>query len=78
MLCPRCKQGDLVEARVKKTGQTLFICQECEATWFSKEEILNSPFIDFGSYMMKIGLQPLWDEVSVVYKATIEAPDPKN
>lgn len=66
MLCPRCEQGDLVEARIKKTGQMLFICQECEATWFTKEGILTSPFIDFGVYMIKIGLQPLWSELAIV------------
>ncbi|WP_379674880.1 hypothetical protein [Massilia antarctica] len=64
MLCPRCEQGDIVKAKITKTGEEIFVCAECEATWFSFDEIGRSPFIDFGSYMEKIGLSPLWDELS--------------
>ncbi|QBQ38904.1 hypothetical protein E1742_24160 [Pseudoduganella plicata] len=65
MLCPRCNQGDVIHARVKKTGQHLFVCEECEATWFSREAIGLHGFIDFGSYMETIGSAPLWSEITI-------------
>jgi protein-arginine kinase activator protein McsA len=65
MLCPRCQQGDIAIAEVKKTGKTIYICEECEATWFSKEDIGVSPFEDFGTYMEKLGLSPVWGELEI-------------
>jgi len=66
MLCPRCQQGDIANVKIKCTGELLYICQECEATWFSYAEIGNAPFVDFGTYMFKIGRRPLWSEVEVI------------
>lgn len=65
MLCPRCEQGDVVAAQIRRTDAVLFVCQECEATWFAKDEIGRAPFVDFGTYMEELGLQPLWDELIV-------------
>ena len=65
MMCPRCKQGDVVEARVRSTDAILFVCDECEATWFTKDAIGHVAFIDFGTYMRGLGLKPLWDELIV-------------
>ncbi len=63
MLCPRCQQGEIVEARVRATGTSLFICQECEATWFSLDQIGIKKFVDFGAYLEAHDLPPLWSEV---------------
>jgi len=65
MLCPRCEQGDVISASVRKTSIILFICQECEATWFSKNDIGQSTFVDFGTYMEEQGSLPLWDELDI-------------
>lgn len=65
MMCPRCKQGDVVEARVRRSDDVLFICEECEATWFAAAAIGNAAFMDFGDYMQKFGLKPLWEELIV-------------
>jgi hypothetical protein len=65
MLCPRCEQGDIAKAQIKKTGKDIFVCQECEATWLTLSDIGKSPFVDFGTYMEKIGLSPLWDELTI-------------
>jgi len=65
MLCPRCEQDDIAEAKIRKMGSVLFVCQECEATWFSREEIGVVPFVDFGTHMESIGLAPLWDELEI-------------
>lgn len=66
MLCPRCEQGDVIEVRVKANGIHLFVCQECEASWFLFEKIGVEPFIDYGTYMEGLGLPPLWSELEVV------------
>jgi hypothetical protein len=65
MLCPRCEQGDIAKAKIIKTEKEVFVCKECEATWFSASAIGVSPFLDFGTYMEGIGLSPLWDELSI-------------
>lgn len=65
MLCPRCEQGDVVAAQIRRTGAALFVCKECEATWFAVDDIGQAPFVDFGTYMEELGLQPLWDELIV-------------
>lgn len=65
MLCLRCRQGDVVKAEVKKTRQEIFVCTECEATWFSINDIGILPFIDFGTYMESSGLSPLWNELKI-------------
>jgi transposase-like protein len=62
MLCPRCEQGDVVEAQTKKTAQVIFVCQECEATWFEKEKIAVEKFVDFGTYTEEHKMRPLWKE----------------
>ncbi|MGF7134105.1 hypothetical protein P3T40_005606 [Paraburkholderia sp. EB58] len=66
MLCPRCEQGDIAKAKIKKTGAVLFVCQECEATWFSLEDIGVAPFVDFGTHMEEISLAPLWSELEIM------------
>ncbi|WP_457443531.1 zf-TFIIB domain-containing protein [Roseateles sp. P5_E4] len=65
MLCPRCQQGSVVEARVRKTGVVLHLCEECEATWFSPEEVDKASFVDFETYMKGEGLHPLWNELTL-------------
>ncbi|WCE32068.1 hypothetical protein [Vibrio sp. SCSIO 43137] len=65
MWCPRCEQGEVVKATIKKTQNTIYVCDECEATWFNKSEIDSKSFVDFGSYMKSIDLEPLWSEIAV-------------
>ena len=61
--CPRCQQGEIIAAKIKQTGQHIFVCAECETTWFSHDQIGSTPFLDFGTYMKQLGLPPLWDEL---------------
>ena len=62
-ICPRCGQGKVLRATVRKTAKTLFVCEECDATWFSKSDIGKSEFCDLGTYLKQQGLSPLWDEL---------------
>jgi len=65
MLCPRCEQGDVAKVQIKKTGQDMYVCQECEAAWLSTADIGLKQFVDFGTYMEELGLLPLWDELYI-------------
>ncbi|MBK3918647.1 hypothetical protein GFL03_15325 [Pseudomonas stutzeri] len=66
MLCPRCAQGDICKARIKSSEKILYVCQECEATWFSPEAIGVETFVDYGAYMEELGLPPLWSSLVVL------------
>jgi len=65
MFCPRCKQGEIAKATIRKTGSLIFVCQECEAAWFFASEISEAEFTDFGNHMEGIGLEPRWTELDV-------------
>jgi hypothetical protein len=65
MLCPRCEQGDIAKAQIRKTEQDIYVCRECEATWFALADIGVVPFVDFGTYMEQIELPPFWDELNI-------------
>ena len=66
MICPRCEQDEIVEARIKANGRLICICPECEATWLSDARIGPRNFFDYGAYMESIGLSQLWDELQVI------------
>lgn len=65
MWCPRCDQGEVVTAMINNTGDTIYICKECEATWFSENDIGTGQFIDFGIHMKSLGIEPLWSEITI-------------
>lgn len=65
MICPRCEQDDVLEVRVRKTGATIYVCPECEATWLCEKSIAQGAFLDFGIYMEGLGLLPVWDELDI-------------
>jgi hypothetical protein len=66
MLCPRCEQGEIVTAEISKTGDVLYVCEECEATWFTPSDIGNVPFVDFGTHMKELGLSQLSSELKIL------------
>lgn len=65
MWCPRCDQGEVVMATINKTKDAIYICEECEATWFNESDIGEKPFVDFGIHMKSLGLEPLWSEITI-------------
>lgn len=66
MLCPRCVQGDIVKAVIIANDTCLFVCQECEASWFFYEDIGVKAFVDYGTYMEGLGLKPMWSELKII------------
>lgn len=54
--CPRCGQGWVVRALVKKTNQSIYLCQECDATWATSNAIGEASWRDFASVMVQLSL----------------------
>jgi hypothetical protein len=48
---------------IRHSGAGLFVCDECDATWFVESEIGMKPFVDLGSHLQSLGLAPTWDEL---------------
>jgi len=61
--CQRCGQGSVRAMRIRSTHILLWVCEECEATWKSQEEVNVGKFEDYGTLMMSIGRSPLWSEL---------------
>lgn len=54
--CPRCDgQGYIYKGKVKKEI-ILYICDECDACWESKEKISYDSFNDLFSYLEEKGM----------------------
>lgn len=70
LVCPRCDgQGSVMNAQVVRNNTTIFVCDECDATWFSLEAIGSEPWVDYGTYMEEQGLSPTWDELNILGEA---------
>lgn len=68
LTCPRCDgQGEVEKVRVKADGDILYLCDECDAVWFSIESIVDGErWLDFGTYMKTKGLTGTWDEIELL------------
>jgi hypothetical protein len=63
--CPYCgPEGDICQARIAATGTSIFICDECDAVWFSTQDIRWDTGTDFATYMASIGREGLWSELT--------------
>lgn len=67
-LCPFCDgQGVIYKAKIKATGQVVYICDECDTLW-KTSNITENDCINFDSYMMALGLQGLWSNLDIISK----------
>lgn len=55
----------MLEARVKESGVQIFVCDECDAVWFSLSDIGFSPFRELETYLEENSIAPSWDSISV-------------
>ncbi len=61
--CSFCEgEGDIYRARIKLTGEVIFICDECDTVWFNKD-IIETEATSFEKVMLDRGLRPLWSEL---------------
>ena len=61
--CPRCEgQGRILEYRILSSGKHLFVCDECDATWFSMDVIGKDPWSDFFTWIDEQGIPRTHDQ----------------
>ena len=60
------KKNKWKKQEVKKLSKKAFLCDECEALWFEKDNINKLTFVDYGSYMMTVNLLPIFDEIDIL------------
>ena len=64
MECPRCDgQGILHKVIIKKIGEKVWLCDECDALWPLGAPISKRTFHDFSTYVKRYRLKGTWDEV---------------
>lgn len=63
--CPRCAQGWLRRGAIVMTGDELYICEECDATWTPGQLAAGDAgaFVDFTIRMERLGGRGLWSEL---------------
>lgn len=68
MQCPTCGEyGDLAIVKVKKTGEEVLVCSECDSLWKTVEaEPLGETFLDVSDFLRERNLEPDWDELELV------------
>ena len=64
--CPRCQgNGIIYKARIIKTQEIIYLCDECDAVWDSPLEFHKISLIFSDDLLRSKGLQGLWDELDV-------------
>ena len=66
MICPFCEQRDIVKTKVKKTGNTIFICEECDAVWKQETDIGTNNVTNFEDYAKKNNISNSWEELEII------------
>ena len=66
MWCQICEQGNVIPAVIKELKQKIWLCDECEATWFRLDDVNNEKALLYVTYMKSKNLPPLWDELELL------------
>lgn len=66
MCCLYCGQGVIVKAIVKKSGEIIYICNECDTVWTSHERISDTTGLGFDAYADAHNLEALWTELELL------------
>ncbi|PKV43334.1 hypothetical protein CLU92_0643 [Janthinobacterium sp. 61] len=67
MQCPTCGEyGDLLHATVKKTGQAVIVCTECDLLWAHPQQDIDlARASDVELFLAQAGLEPDWQELQL-------------
>lgn len=61
--CKFCDgEGEIYQAEINLTGETIYICDECDTVWLSPE-LRDIDAQSFENIMMDRGLNALWSEL---------------
>lgn len=64
MICPRCKQGEILVRVISATTETIQVCDECEAVWPPGIEPSLESFQQLTVMLKERGLSTLWTELA--------------
>ena len=67
MECPTCGEyGDLLHATIRKTGQPVIVCSECDLLWaYPQQDIDPDRASDVESFLAQAGITPDWRELQL-------------
>lgn len=70
MQCPTCGQyGDLLHATIRKTGQQVIVCSECDALWEQAEAQTDvASKLDVDAFLAGWGPHGSWEELEVLVR----------
>lgn len=68
MLCPRCGYGTLYAARIRASGVTVNLCDECDAMWLVGEEIRPDTFHDLTTHLQDNGIELSKEALEIMYQ----------
>ncbi|MBQ4284159.1 MAG: hypothetical protein IJB96_09560 [Lachnospira sp.] len=71
MICPYCEQGEVVNARIRKNGKEIFVCQECDTVWYQVVNLTTG--IGFDLAMSNEGCNNSWDELEFSTNINMES-----
>jgi uncharacterized Zn finger protein len=64
--CPMCAQGVITVYRVRASGETIQVCDECESVWEADVELPAPATTTVERFLDERGLTPLWSELEPV------------
>lgn len=64
-ICPRCGQGELVQATIAMTTERVVVCDECEALWPAGTVVAPDNFVDLMAYLGDKGIEGGWKALDV-------------
>ena len=72
MQCPTCEEyGDLLRASVRKTGQQVIVCTECDFLWPHPGQAFDEArATDVASLLAQHGLDDDWEELEIIARLT--------
>ena len=62
--CPYCLQGEVLKAKVKKTGEMIYICEDCDTVW--KGKITDENGISLDLFLQQRDCEAVWNELLVI------------
>lgn len=66
MICPYCKQGEIIKAKLKANNSIIFICKECDTVWKENGKISNTTGKGFEFFAKEQKIKPVWNELELL------------
>jgi hypothetical protein len=64
--CTACNQGWIIHVRVIRSKKEAYVCDECESTWLSVQDIGTDRVLNFEGMMESEGVPGSWNQVEII------------